>query len=272
MIKEKNEAQKAEDGGFALLLVLWTLGFLALIGAQTLATGREAVRLGDRTLQRVQLETLADAAITSELFGLVAGQVMPVPQWHNAPEEGNARISVRSMADRNRINPNTAGNILLSELLAASGMSQDQSRALAASIFSWRTPANPLGFAGGRKRCKPIGVPFRTFDDLNAVPDMNPVILQALKPHLSFAQIQLPDLSSADPIVRKAIAKSGISNSPDQKQDDKELGEETLLSVDVLAARGGYRLGRHAEVLLLPEARPTSWRVVRWETTTRGEN
>lgn len=274
---EKPQGTRAfRDEGFALLLVLWTLGFLALIGAQTLATGRSAVRLGDRTLQRVQLETLADAAITSELFGLSTGAVRPAPQWHGGPEEESTRIVVRSQADRNRVNPNFAGQTLLAALFSASGLPTDQSQALSAAIFSWRMPdvaaSGATGSIGGQKTCTPTGAPFHTFDDLSALPGMTPSVLNILKPHLSFSQIQLPDLSSTDPAVRQALTRSGISNSPDQKPYNEQPEEETLIGVDAVATRGAYRMNRHAEVVLLPDARPVPWRVVRWETTTRHED
>ncbi len=269
MTEGKKEKGAVRDGGFALLLVLWTLGFLALIGTQTLATGRSSVRLGERTFQRVRLETLADAAITSELFGLSTGQTHPAPQWHGGPDESDTKIMVRSQADRNRVNPGLAGQPLLAAVFAAAGLPADQSRTLSAAIFAWRTPgvavSGGLSVAGG-KMCRPTGALFHTFDDLAAVPGMTPSVLYSLKPHLSFSQIQLPDLSSNDPLVRQALTRSGVSNSPDQKQDEDSIEDETLVSVDAVAAHGAWHVSRHAEVIILPDARPVPWRVVRWDT------
>lgn len=261
---------RSNEDGFALLLVLWTLGFLSLIGAQALVLGKSGLRLEASTLQKAQMETTADAAITTELFSISTGQSPPRPAWRSGPDDGEITVSVSSHADNDHINPNVAGQTLLSSLLTISGISSDQANFLAASIMAWRMP----GYKGesttpGQAACTSSGQPFHTFEDLQAVPGMTPAILSRIRPHLSFAQLHLPDQTSHDPIVRQAMLHSGVSMGADQKPDDTGLEEETLIVVDAVASGKMAHMNRHAEVILMPEARPVPWKVVRWETVTR---
>jgi general secretion pathway protein K len=251
-------------------MVLWTLGFLSLIGAQALVLGKSGLRLEVTTLQKTQLETTADAAITTELFSISTGQSPPRPEWRSGPDDGEITVNVSSHADNDHINPNVAGQILMSSLLTASGVPTDQAGFLAASIMAWRMP----GYKGdanmpGQAACTSSGQPFHTFEDLLAVPGMTPAILARIAPHLSFAQLHLPDQTSHDPAVRKAMLHSGVSMGADQKPDDNSLEEETLIVVEAVASNRVARMSRHAEVILMPEARPVPWKVVRWETVTR---
>ncbi|MFT8806569.1 MAG: type II secretion system protein GspK [Acetobacter aceti] len=262
--------RRGNEDGFALLLVLWTLGFLSLIGAQALVLGKSGLVLEASTLQRAQMETITDEAITTELFSISTGQSPPRPEWRSSPDEGEITISVSSHADRDHINPNVAGQALLSSLLTTSGVSSDQANFLSASIMAWRMPGyKGEGNIPGQAACTSSGQPFHTFGDLLAVPGMTPAILARIQPHLSFAQLHLPDQTSRDPIVRQAMLHSGVSMGADQKPDDTDSEEETLIIVDAVASKKLARMSRHAEVILMPEARPVPWRVVRWETVTR---
>ena len=48
--------------GFALLIVLWTVAFLALLGTQIVAAGRSDTQLADNLKQEAVLEAAADGA------------------------------------------------------------------------------------------------------------------------------------------------------------------------------------------------------------------
>ncbi|MBV1836756.1 type II secretion system protein GspK [Acetobacter estunensis] len=258
------------EDGFALLLVLWTLGFLALIGSQALITGRAALRLENATLQRAKLETAADAAIMTELFVISTGQSHPTETWHDIAVDENMSVLVRSVDDRNRINPNVAGQALMAAFLTASGIPSDQAQTLAAGILAWRMPGyRSKENMTGAKSCTSMGLPVHTLEDLAAVPGMTVTLLHRIAPHLSFAQLHLPDGTSHDPVVRQAIARSSISNGSDQMSNAGDVEEESLIVVDATASHADHHMHRHAEVILLPDARPVPWRVVRWETETR---
>lgn len=60
--------------GFALLIVLFTMGFLALLGTQILAGGRSETWVADNLKQEAVLQAAADGAVQSVMFSIVAGR------------------------------------------------------------------------------------------------------------------------------------------------------------------------------------------------------
>ena len=58
--------------GFALLIVLWTLGLLALLGTQLLATSRQDMQIARNQLDAATLEAAANGALQQGIFrGLI---------------------------------------------------------------------------------------------------------------------------------------------------------------------------------------------------------
>ncbi|NHN87695.1 helix-hairpin-helix domain-containing protein [Acetobacter conturbans] len=268
MTKRRSSGTRRGEEGFALLLVLWTMGFLALLVSQVLSTGRSAMQLGERVSLQARLETTADAAITTELFtiatsGHAASAVNGM--WH--PLEGDdGGATVRSVMERGKLNPNTASRALLQAFFTASGLSSEQSSMLAEQIFSWRNPdsdnqAGSLSIAG-KAVCTTTGAPFRTSDDLLAVPGMTSLVLKIVSPHLSFSELQQPSAATEDKVVRAALRQTGIAGNVVDEVSD----EDTLITVDARVELRGGAIVRHVEVILLPDARPVPWKVMRWET------
>lgn len=266
---DRRDTRRGDEGGFALLLVLWMLGFLALLVSQTLSTGRSALRLGEVTLQRARLETMADAAITTELFSVATGASGADGVWKTSGDE-KSPVQVRSVIERNKINPNAVSVTLMQALLVASGAPPDKATMLANAIFAWKNPdlqdQAPLPQGGEGSRCVPLGAPFHTFDDLAAVPGMTRSLAQALAPHMSFAQMQPTSSLTRDPVVRAALVKAGLVIPGQAVQTENVEDEEALVVVDAKVSYGDGAMLRHAEVVLLPDARPVPWRVMRWET------
>ncbi|MBO1359907.1 general secretion pathway protein GspK [Acetobacter sacchari] len=267
---DPRDTRRGEEGGFALLLVLWMLGFLALLVSQTLSTGRAALRLGDAALERARLETMADAAITTELFSVATGVSGAGGVWKVSGDEKNL-VQVRSIIERNKINPNAVSVTLMQALLVASGTPPDKATVLANAIFAWKNPdlqeQAPSSQGREESRCVPLGAPFHTFDDLAVVPGMTRSLAQALAPHMSFAQMQPTSSLTRDPVVRAALVKAGLVIPGQAIQREDVEDEEALVVVDAKASGDGGAMLRHAEVVLLPDARPVPWRVMRWETS-----
>ncbi|MCP1236341.1 type II secretion system protein GspK [Gluconobacter kondonii] len=254
------------EAGFALLLVLWTLAFLALIGTQALMLGRASLNLESTALWKARLQTTADAAITTELYAVATGRTRPTGQWSSSPDATEFQIRTRSQIRRDRINPNIASQPLMAALLMTQGFPSDQAASLAATLLAWRSEG--FHVADRASACVSQGLPFHDLDDLSAVPGMTPLLLEGLVPHLSFAQQELPDLHTGDPSVRQALLKSGISSGADQTDPNSEGNGGVLVSVDAIVFHGAFRMWRHAEVIMLPDERPIPWRLVRLETLT----
>ena len=57
--------------GFVLLIVLWTLGLLALLGTRLTATARAQLRLAAATRDLAAAEAAADAGLRQAMFALL---------------------------------------------------------------------------------------------------------------------------------------------------------------------------------------------------------
>ena len=60
--------------GFALLIVLWTVGFIALLGTRIVAEGRSDTQLADNLRQEAVLAAAADGAVANVVFQMQAAR------------------------------------------------------------------------------------------------------------------------------------------------------------------------------------------------------
>src|SRR5215472_3296840 len=96
------------DGGFALLVVLWTLVLIAFIVARLTASGRTEIRITRNLVANAVAEAADDGAINAAIFN----QLDPNPdqRWPlNGPAReltiGESRVMVRLEDEAGRINP-----------------------------------------------------------------------------------------------------------------------------------------------------------------------
>ena len=212
------------ERGFALLIVLWTVGFLALLGTQIVAAGRLDTQLADNLKQDAVLEAAADGAIPHVVFLMLAardadfqadGLVRPV-------RVGQTTVLVRVENESDRINLNTASSALLAALIQEVGESPTLATGIATAILDWRTSgASPR--AGGAKAPAyqaagraygPPGTPFQSVGEAADVLGMTPELLMRLAPHLTVLTDSDPDLSTRDPVVARALADAaGVADA-----------------------------------------------------------
>jgi general secretion pathway protein K len=215
---ETNAAQQ----GFALLVVLWSVVFLAFLMTQILAGSRTAISLASNLRAAAQARAADDGAIDEAIFhALATGRDNWPPD--GAPHLltiGGLGVSLRIETLAGRVNPNIASGALLAGLLHAAGEPGNTAAQLAQNILDWRSPAASLQAAAAladtyRAAGLPYGPPATQFADLDQLSDVlgfTPALLAALKPHLSLYQPGDPDPKVADPIVRQAIAFADATN------------------------------------------------------------
>ena len=228
--------------GFALLIVLWTVGFLALLGTQIVAAGRSDTQLADNLRQEAVLAAAADGAIANVLFRM---QAAGDPGWQadGAVRElrvGTVPVLVRIDNESDRINLNTASTTLLRALIIEVGGTPALGNRLAAAILDWRTSgASPR--PGGAKAADylaagqtygPPGAPFQSVAELADVLGMPADLFARLEPHLTVLTDGDPDLSTRDPVVARALTDAaGVA-------DDTGTGQQTaevLLRLSITA-------------------------------------
>jgi general secretion pathway protein K len=208
--------------GFALLVVLWTLGFLSLLGTALVASGRQEAQRARNLLDAAVVETKADGAVRQAIYALLD----PSPaRWlpdgmRRVLRSGHYRTEIRLDDENGKVNPNFAPVEMMQALMVQVGVPAPDAAKLAARIDRWRTPVNqavqlastqavPLPQRGG---------PFETIDELGLVPGMTRDLLARLKPHLSLFSNFDPDATTRDLVVAAAIGPL-VRNAPKVNPD-----------------------------------------------------
>jgi general secretion pathway protein K len=205
------------SGGFALLVVLWTLVLIAFIVAHLTASGRTEMRIAGNLVADAVTEAAADGAIAAAIFNQL--DTNPGQRWplNGEPHElviGNSRVKVQLEDEAGRVNPSAASPALLEALLRATGSDPESARRLAAAIGGWvgselAKPSQHALLAEYRAAgldYGPPGEPLQTIDELGRVLGMTPAVLAAIRPHLTLFGPPQPNPASADPVVAAALA------------------------------------------------------------------
>ena len=219
-------AATCRQSGFALIIVLWTLVLIAFIVAQLTSSGRTEVRIAGNLVADAAADAADDGAIFAAIFNL--SDPNPAQRWplDGAVREltvGDNRVMVRLEDEAGRINPNLASPALLEALLRVTGSEPESARRLAGTIGDWvgsATVARPQNavladYSAAGLDYGPPSAPIETLDELSRVIGMTPVVLAAIRPHLTLFGPPEPNPASADPVVAAALAQaSPASQAP----------------------------------------------------------
>ena len=222
--------------GFALLIVLWTIGFLALLGTQIVAAGRSDTQLADNLKQAAVLAAATDGAIADVMFHMQAARD-PRLRADGVVREvriGQTLVLVRINNESDRVNLNTASRPLLRSLIIEVGGAPGVADRLAAAILDWHTEAanaRPGGakaadYQAARRPYGPPGTPFRSVNELRDVLGMTPDLYARMAPHLTVLSEGDPDMSTRDPIVARAL--SDAAGTGDDDTATPQTGDEVL--------------------------------------------
>lgn len=210
--------------GFALLIVLWTVGFLALLGTQIVAAGRSDTRLADNLRQEAVLEAAAQGAVSDVMFLMLAARD-PRFQADGVVREvriGQVPVLVRIENENDRVNINTASAALLRALIIQVGGAPGLADRIAAAMLDWRTAGTNPRQAGAKlpeyraagRNYGPPGTPFQSVGELGDVLGMTPDLLARMTPHLTVLTDGDPDRSTRDPVVAQALADAaGVADT-----------------------------------------------------------
>lgn len=232
--------------GFALLIVLFTVGFLALLGTQIVAAGRSDTQLADNLKQQAVLEAAAEGAVANVTFSMLALKD-PRFQADGVAREirvGTTRVLVRVEYESDRINLNTASGVLLRALIIDVGGAPALAVRLSAAILDWRTSgmhprpggAKAPAYQAAGLTYGPPGTPFQSVDELRDVLGMTPDLFARLAPHLTVLTDGDPDLSTRDPVVARALTDAaGVADDSANGQ----LTADPLLRISATALGSG---------------------------------
>jgi general secretion pathway protein K len=235
--------------GFALLIVLWTVGFLALLGTQLVAAGRSDTRLADNLKQEAALQAAADGAVAHVMFAMAAVHD-PGFRADGVLREvriGRIPVLVRIDNESDRINLNTASAALLRALVVEAGAPPALADRLTAAILDWRTSgaqARPGGAKAPEYRAAglaygPPGSPFQSVDELADVLGMTPALFDRLAPHLTVLTDADPDMTTRDPVV--ALALTDAAGVADETAPAEQSAADVVRITVAALGRDGAR-------------------------------
>jgi general secretion pathway protein K len=268
-------ARAAREGGFALLIVLWTVGLIALVVTQLTAAWRTESQLASNLHAAALAEATADGAIHQAMFHLLAGTWRPdgEPRLVHVGD-GVAELRIENLAGR--LNPNMTPLPVMRQLLVELGAAPQQAAALAAAIEDWRIDSDepqPLGAKAPQYRAAglayaPTGQPFRSLDEIGLVLGMRPDMLAALGPHVSVFQEGDTDPALADPVVAKVLSATGHAQSAAVAAPGEELGHALVAEITASAiVHNHVAFTRRAVVRFaaVTSGNPTPWRILAWD-------
>lgn len=211
-------AARRRSGGFALIIVLWTLVLIAFIVTRITASGRTEIRIAGNLVADAVAESADDGGIFAAVFNLAdpnPAQRWPLDGSAHEVAIGNSRVLVQVEDEAGRINPNSASPALLEALLRVAGADPESARRLAAAIGEWvgsaptaRPPDAVLAeYRAAGLDYGPPGAPLESIDELGRVLGMTSALLAAIRPHLTLYGPPEPNPASADPLVAAALAQ-----------------------------------------------------------------
>ena len=265
----------AAQRGFAVLIVLWTLGLLALLGTHLLAVTRmDALRVRHQ-LDAAVVEAAADGAVRRAIFALLetSNGRWDADGVSHLMEINGVRVAIRIDDESSKVNPNLASAALLRALLIGVGADFVTAANTSTSIVEWRAATDVPGqpnaavsrYRDSGRAYAPSGAPFTHFDELGAVLGMTPELLTRLMPHLTLFTDADADPSSRDPVVSQALSAVGEASGTRQT----EAPDLVSVSVDAIGS-GRARFALRCAIRLDVEARGPRWRILSCERLARG--
>lgn len=268
----RSAVRAREPRGFALLLVLWSVALLALLGTYITATGDRETRIADALRGSAVAEAAADAAIFTAGFYQLDAADRRWPVNGGVREQRSPGVVVRvSLTDEHwRVPLNGSPPMVLAALLQEAGVEQQTAAALAERIVAWRNPprtgepesAAAAAYVAAGRRWGPPHRPFRNVDELGLVLGISPELLARLKPHLTVFVSALPDASTPDPVVARAMTRIAADGTHLASFTEAP----TIRVTAVATTTGGARFIRQA-VLRASGTADAPVEVLDWQTT-----
>lgn len=214
----------ARQGGFVLLVVLWTVALLALLGGHVIEAGRMATGRAAALRAGAVAGATAEGLVHEAIFHVLDHAAQrPVP---NGPPQriklarGTGEVTVASEAGR--INLSFATPALLAALLRAVGQPAAQATTLANAIYEWHAAgrSRSAAYAAARLPYAPPGEAFFDLNEVLLIPGMTPDLLGRLSPYVSVHGDGHWDAALADPLVVRLVQALDSTQRPQPPDKD----------------------------------------------------
>ena len=277
-------AECRRNGGFALIIVLWTLVLIGFIVAHLTASGRTEIRIAGNLVANSASQAAADGAIFEAIFNLSDPE--PEQRWpvDGTPRQvtvGSSRVILRVEDEASWINPSTASPALLEALLRVTGSDPDTARRIATTISEWVGSAALPGqqdalvaeYRAAGLDYGPPSAPFETVGELGRVLGMTPAVLMAIRPHLTLFGPPEPNPATTDPVVAAALALSSPTESspPGQPVQPNQPSEALTVRITALASGPGNARVTRTAVVRTGETLPQGYAVLAWGSSLNSD-
>jgi hypothetical protein len=258
--------------GFALLVVLWTLGLLGLLVAGLAGSARSGTGLASNVRDNAIAEAAADGAVEQVVVQLLQRGWRPDGSLHRF-NIGNAVVGVTIEDENGRFNPNFSSPSMLAALLGAVGLDPAQATDLSRMLVDWRT-VTTISLTGGSKLNRylvanlpygPPNRPFESVEEMGLVPGMSADLLALLKPYLSVYQAGGPQHAAGASTSQNVQADAGTLGGHSALIGYTSADQLVLIRVTAEVA-GSTQFARRAVVRILARSIPgeRGWQVLTW--------
>jgi general secretion pathway protein K len=264
------------ERGFALLIVLLTLGVLAFLVSQMAAAARTEAWLASNLRSEMVREAHVDGAIHAAAFHLLdrsGANWTADGKVHELAVPGGM-VAVVITDEANKVNLNTASTDLLRAALLGAGAGPETAADLAGAIADWRGTDGPTPPAAKVERYRASGLdyappekPFRSLDELALVLGMPPDLMAKIRPHLTIYSTYGPGRASTDPVALGAVMLLRKQGGILPYETDPS-GEQVVQVVATDSDGPGAPFIRRAILRLDPGAKDRPWAILEWERGT----
>ena len=274
-------AQYRRSGGFALIIVLWTLVLIGFIVAHLTASGRTEIRIADNLVANSASQAAAEGAIFEAIFNLSDPE--PEQRWpvDGTPRQvtvGSSRVILRIEDEASWINPSTASPALLEALLRVTGSDPETARRIATAISEWvgsaTVPRPPEALVADYRAAGldygPPSAPFETLGELGRVLGMTPAVLMAIRPHLTLFGPPEPNPATLDPVVAAALALTSTAGQP-VVQPNQPSPDALTVRITALAFGPGNAQVTRTAVVRTGATTPQGYAVLAWGNSLNSE-
>jgi general secretion pathway protein K len=279
-------AECRRNGGFALIVVLWTLVLIGFIVAHMTASGRTEIRIAGNLVANSAAQAAADGAIFEAIFNLSDPQ--PEKRWPDdgTPRQvavGSSRVILRVEDEASWINPSTASPVLLEALLRVIGSDPDTARRVATAMSEWvgsATVARPQEALVADYRAAgldygPPSAPFETLGELGRVLGMTPAVVMAIRPHLTLFGPPEPNPATTDPVVTAALTLTSTTGSSPASQPIVQPGQASTdnltVRITALASGPGNARVTRTAVVRTGATLPQGYAVLAWGSSVNSD-
>lgn len=179
----RDHVPAGRDAGFALVVVIWITGLVALLTLPFAAAVRQHLRATAERVSLAKLEALADGGVALAADQVLeaarsrAGSEPSAPTTSICRTTGGETLAVRVSDEAGRVDLNVAGEDVLTALFAGIGRSADDARALAEAVADFRDfdddrreyGAEATDYARAGRDVLPRNAPFETIDEIAQV-------------------------------------------------------------------------------------------------------